>query len=97
MTFVGLQKTRRDGQEGFTTTAGFNAYWSGVCRGSTEAEGQHGVGLVIKESILQDVEKSELAVEYNSARLMKVRLNLKEKSNISSFVVEYPPTDTSSH
>ena len=60
----------------------------------TEATGQHGVGLVIKESILQDVEKDGLAVEYINVRLMKVRLNLKGKSNGISFVVAYAPTDS---
>ena len=52
-----------------------------------------GVGIVIKESILQDIEKDELAVEYTRTRLMQVRLNLKGKSNGASFVVAYAPTD----
>ena len=43
---------------------------------------------------MQDVEKDGLAVEYISARLMKVRLNLKGKSNGVSFVVAYAPTDS---
>ena len=87
---VGLQETRRDSQNGFTA-AGYTVYCTGSGGGVTEATGQHGVGLVIKESILQDVEKDGLAVEYISARLLKVRLNLKRKSN--SFVVAYAPTD----
>ena len=77
---VGLQETRRDGQNGFTT-AGYTVYCSGADGGGTEAKGQHGVGLAIKESILQDVQKDGLVVECISARLMKVRLNLKAKSN----------------
>ena len=59
----------------------------------TEAKGQHGVGLAIKESILQDVQKDGLAVEYISARLMNVRLNLKGRSNGISFLCGwYAPT-----
>ena len=60
----------------------------------TEAKGQHGVGLAMKESILQDVEKDGLAVERVSARLMKVRLNLKGESNGISFEFAYAPTDS---
>ena len=61
------------------------------CDGS---QGQHGVGLAIEESILQDVEKDGLAVEYIGARFMKVRLNLKGKPNGISFAVAYAPTDS---
>ena len=46
----------------------------------TEGNGRHGVGLAMKVSILQGVsqgvEKDGLDVEYISARLMKVRLNV---------------------
>ena len=68
------------------------------CRGAggvgTEAKGQRGVGLAIKESILQDVEKGGLAVEYISVRLETVRLHLKGKSNGISFMVGYLPTES---
>ena len=60
----------------------------------TETKGRHGVGLVIKEPVLQDVEKDSPAVEHISARLMKVRPNLKGKSNGISPVVAYAPADS---
>ena len=60
----------------------------------TESKGQRGVAFAIKDSVLQDVEKDGLAVEYINVRLMKVRLNLKGKSNGISFVVAYAPTDS---
>lgn len=43
-------------------------YCSGEAGGDvTEAKGQHGVGLAIKEPILQDVEKDGLAAQHISA------------------------------
>ena len=77
---VGLQETRRDGEIGFIA-AGYEVCCRGSGGGGTEAKGRHGFGLTIKESILQDVQKDGLVVECISARLMKVRLNLKAKSN----------------
>ena len=56
---VGLPPARRDGQNGFRA-AGYAVYRSGSDGGVTEAKCQHGVGLAIKESILQDVEKDGL-------------------------------------
>ena len=53
---VGLQETRRDGQDGFTA-AGFTVYCSGAGGGGAEAKGQHRVEITMEESILQDVEK----------------------------------------
>ena len=73
---------------------GYVVYCSGSGGGVTEAEGQRRVGLAIKEYILQRVEKDGLAVEYISARFMKVRLYLKEISNGISFVIAYTPTDS---
>ena len=43
---------------------------------------------------MQDVQKDGLVVEYISASLMKVRLNLKGKSDGIFFVVAYAPTDS---
>ena len=77
-----------------TTAAGSTVYCSGAGGGGTEAKGQHGVGLAIKESILQDVEKDGLAVEHISAPLTKVRLKKGEIEWDFSFVVAYAPTDS---
>ena len=38
------------------------------------------------------MQKDGLVVDYISARLVKVRLNLKGKSNDISFVIAYAPT-----
>ena len=43
---------------------------------------------------MRNVQKDGLVIEYISARLMKVRLNLKWKSNGISFVVAYAPTNS---
>ena len=88
---VELQESRRDGQTGFTA-AGYAICCSESGKRVTEDRDQHGVGLAIKEPILQD-EKDGLAMEYISARLMKVRQNFKRKSNGISFVAAYAPTD----
>ena len=75
---VGLQETRRARQNGFKA-AGYAVYCNGSGGGVTEAKGQHGVGLAIMKSILQDAERDGLAVEYIRARFMKVRQKLKGK------------------
>ena len=46
------------------TKTGFTVYCSGGGGGGTEAKGQHGVGIAIEESILQDIEQGGLAVEF---------------------------------
>ena len=48
---IGLQETRRLGRTEFAA-AGYRVFCSGV-DGSTGRAGQHGVGLVVKESIIR--------------------------------------------
>lgn len=82
---VGLQETRRDCHNG-SIAAAYAVYCCGADGGASEVKGQHGVGLALKESILQKSEKDGLAVEYIRARLVKVRLNLEGESNGISFL-----------
>ncbi|CAM9467725.1 unnamed protein product, partial [Sphacelaria rigidula] len=56
--------------------------------------GQHVVGIAIKDSILEEMGGKGATVEYLSARLMNVKLELHGKSNTVSFVVGYTPTAT---
>ena len=65
---------------------------SGADEGKYEKKGNHGVGLAIRESIMAGMDKGDVAVECTSARLMKVRIQLKGKSNGVSFIVGYAPT-----
>ena len=88
---IGLQEVRRNGQSTFTA-AGYVVFCSGADGGNHEKKGNHGVGLAVRESIVAGMDKSEVAVECTSARLMKVRIQLKEKSNGVSFIVGYGPT-----
>ena len=60
---VGLRETRRDDRNGFTA-AGYAVYCSGSGGGVAGAKGQHGVWLAIKETVLQNVIKDCLDVEY---------------------------------
>ncbi|CAM9752224.1 unnamed protein product, partial [Pylaiella littoralis] len=89
---VGLQETRR-ANDGAFTPAGYVVIWSGARAGTTEKKGVHGVGLAIKQSIVDGMDKGGMTVECISARLMKVRLQL-TGSNGVSFVVAYAPTET---
>lgn len=89
---VRFQETRRGVQDGFTA-ADFIVYCSGASGNGTEAKGQYGVGMCIKEWILQDLKMVRLVVEDTSARLRNVRLNLKGKSSGSFAVFAYAPTD----
>ena len=57
-----------------------------------EKKGNHGVGLAVRESIAAGMDKGDVAVECISARLMKVRIQLKGESNGVSFIVGYVPT-----
>ena len=74
-------------------------YGGGVCCGCSgagggkyEKKGNHGVGLAIRESIVAGMDKGDVGVECISARLMKVRIQLKGKSNGVSFILGYAPT-----
>ena len=65
---------------------------SGADGGKYEKKGNHGVDLAVRESIVAGIDKGDVAVECISARLMKVRIQLKGKSNGVSLVVGYVPT-----
>ena len=88
---IGLQEVRRDGQSNFTA-AGYVVLCSGADGGKHEKKGNHGVGLAVRESIVAGMDKGDVAVECISAGLMKVRLQLKGKSNGVSVIVGYAPT-----
>ena len=88
---IGLQVVGRDGQSAFTA-AGNVVFCSGTDGGKYEKKGNHGVGLVVRESIVAGMDKGDVAVECISARLMKVCIQLKGKSNGVSFIVGYAPT-----
>ena len=88
---IGLQEVRRNGQSAFTA-AGYVVFCLGADGGKYEKKGNHGVGLAARESIVTGMDKGDVAVECISARLMKVRIQLKEKSNGVSFIVGYAPT-----
>ena len=88
---IGLQEVRRNGQCAFTA-AGCVVFCSGADGGKYEKKGNHGVGLAVRESIVAGMDKGDVAVECISARLMKVRIQLKGKSNGVSFIVGYAPT-----
>ena len=90
---LGLQEARRNGQRNFTAT-GYVVFCSGADGGKPEKKGNHGVGLAVRESIVAGMDKGEVAVECISARLMKVRIQLKRKSNGVSFIVGYAPALT---
>ena len=88
---MGLQEVRRYGQSAFTAS-GYVVFCSGADGGKHEKKGNHGVGLALRESIVAGMDKGDVAVECISVRLMKVRIQLKGKSNGVSFVVGYAPT-----
>ena len=92
---IGLQEVRRNGQSAFTA-AGYIVFFSGADGGKYEKMVNHGLVLAVRESIVAGMDKGDVAVECISARLMKVRIQLKGKSNSVSFMVGYAPTlDTS--
>ena len=88
---IGLQEVRGKGQSAFTA-AGYVVFWSGAHGGKHEKKGNHGAGLPVREGIVAGMDKGEVAVECISARLMKVRVQLKGKSIRMSFIVGYAPT-----
>ena len=89
---IGLQETRRPGRTEFAT-AGYRVFCSGV-DGSTGRAGQHGVGLVVKESIIREATWTQ---ELTNERLMWMTFNLTGKSNAVTFIVAYGPTNTMSN
>ena len=72
---IRLQEVRRNGQSAFTA-AGYVVFCSGADGGKYENKGNHGVGLMVRESIVAGMDKGDVAVECISARLMKVRIQL---------------------
>ena len=89
---IGLQETRRPGRTEFTA-AGYRVFCSGV-DGSSGRAGQHGVGLVVKGSIIREATWTQ---ELTNERLMSMTFNLTGKSNAVTFVVVYGPTATVSN
>ena len=81
---IGLQKVRRDGQSDFSA-AGYVVFYSGADGGKHEKR-KHGVGLAVRESIVAGMDKGDVAVECISARLIKVRIQSKGKSNGKSLL-----------
>ena len=55
-------------------------------------EGEPRVGLAVRESIVAGMDKGYVAVECISARMMKVSIQLKRKSDGVSFIIGYTPT-----
>ena len=54
-------------------------------------KGQHGLGLAIKEDIVEKAGEDGITIECISARLLKARISI--KSNLVTFVVAYAPTE----
>ena len=88
---IGLQEVRRNGQSSFTA-AGYVEFCSGADGGKYEKKGNHRVGLAVRVCTVAGMDKGDVAVECISARLMKVRIQLKGKANGVSFIVGYAPT-----
>ena len=88
---IGLQEVRRNGKIDFKVV-GYVVFCSGADGGKHEKKGDHGVGLAVRESIVAGIDKSNVAVECITVRLMKVRIQLKGKSNGVSFIVGYALT-----
>ena len=88
---IGLQEVRRNGQRVFTA-AGYVVFCSGADGGKYEKKGNHGERLAVRDSIVAGMDKRHVTVECISARLMKVRIQRKGKSNGVSFIVGYAPT-----
>ena len=89
---IALQETRRPGRAEFAA-AGHRVFCSGV-DGSSGRAGQHGVGLVVKESVIREATWTQ---ELTNERLMSMTFNLTGKSNDVTFVVAYGATDTVSN
>ena len=83
--FIGLQETRRAGRTTFHA-AGYRVF----CRGTeTESDkhgmqGQHGVGLAVKESICR---RSAYSHEFIDERLMSMRFEMTGECGAINFVI----------
>lgn len=87
---VDLQETRWAQEVAFTHLE-YDVMWSGTRTGAEK--GVHGIGLAIKKSTVERMEKGGMAVEGIRARLMKVRLQLTGSKGVF-FVVVYTPTES---
>ena len=85
-------QTTVPGYHTLSMTAGYVVFCSGADGKKHEKKGNHGVGLAVEESIVAGMDKGDVAVECISARLTKVCIQLKGKSNGVSFIVGYAPT-----
>ena len=81
---VGIQETRRPGQT-VSTAAGFRVFYSGSTQG-----GQHGVALVVKESICKT---SKFTREDVNERLMSICFEMSGQHQAVNFVVGYAPME----
>ena len=86
---IGLQETPRPRRTEFAA-AGYRVFCSGEDEISDRA-GRHGVGLVVKESIVREATWTQ---ELTNDRLMSMTFNLAGKSNAIAFVVAFSPTNT---
>ena len=89
--FIGLQEVRRNGQSAFTA-AGYVVFRTGAYGGKYEKKGNPGVGLAVGESIVAGMDQGDVGIDCISARLMKVRIQLKGKPNGVSLIVGYAAT-----
>ena len=87
---IGLQETKRDGTSE-TSASGYRVFFNGGCSMAKGRKGQHGVGLAIKEEIVNKAGEDGITIECISARLLKARISI--KSNFVTFVVTYAPTE----
>ena len=69
-------------------------FCSGADGGKYEKKGNHWAGLAVRDSIVAGMDTGDVAVECVSARLMKVCIQLKWKSNGVSFTVGMLPLST---
>ena len=83
---LGIQETRRSGRT-VSTAAGFRVFYSGSTQG-----GQHGVALVVKESICKT---SKFTREDVNERLMTMRFEMSGQHQVVNFVVGCAPTEPS--
>ena len=67
------------------------AFFSGGFSGVKGRKEQHGVGLTMKENIVQKAGEDGITIECISARLLKARISI--KSNFVTIVVAYAPTE----
>ena len=81
---VGLQEVRRGGQGSFGA-AGFTVFFSG-----SDTGGKHGVGFAVANHILEE-NGTNCTPEPANERLLKVRMELRGKSNKATFIVAYAP------